>query len=96
MPVSKAEVLRMAELAQLDISSSRLTVLQEQLERIIVYMRRLDEVDTDAVLPLAHPQELINTWREDLPKSSLPLTEVLKNAPQTSNRFFSVPKVIKK
>jgi aspartyl-tRNA(Asn)/glutamyl-tRNA(Gln) amidotransferase subunit C len=93
MPVSKAEVLRMAELAQLDISSSRLTVMQEQLERIIAYMERLDEVETDGVLPLAHPQELVNAWREDIPKSSLPVAEALKNAPQVSNRFFSVPKV---
>ena len=96
MPVSKDEVLQLAELARLDISSTRLDVLQEQLEQILLYMRQLDEVKTEHVLPLAHPRDLVNAWRDDLPKSSLQVTEALKNAPQQNNNFFSVPKVVQK
>ncbi len=96
MPVSKTDVLKIAELSRLDIPLKRFNTLQQQLEQIIVYMNRLDEVETDDVVPLAHPQDLVNAWREDIPKPSLPLTEVLKNAPQSNESFFSVPKVIQK
>ena len=96
MPVSKADVLKIAELAQLRIAPSRLTVFQEQLERIFLYMKRLDEVETGGVFPLIESQERMNTWRNDKPNPSLPIAEVLKNAPSTNEHFFSVPKVVQK
>ncbi len=84
----------MAKLARLELQPGELEKFTPQLESILEYVAKLAEVDTAGVEPMAHAVPLRNVLREDVVEPSLPVEEVLKNAPATDGRFFRVPKVI--
>ena len=57
-------------------------------------MAKLSEVDVAGVEPMAHALPLHNVLRDDVVEPSLPVEQVLRNAPETDGPFFKVPKVI--
>jgi aspartyl-tRNA(Asn)/glutamyl-tRNA(Gln) amidotransferase subunit C len=57
-------------------------------------MEKLNELDTSNVEPLAQVIPLTNVFREDVVKPSQPVSEIVKNAPSKTDKFFKVPKVI--
>ena len=83
-----------AKLARLALDESHLQRLTGQLESILEYVNKLQQVNTAGVEPLAHALPLHNVFREDVVEPSLPLDKVLQNAPQTDGPFFKVPKVL--
>ena len=83
-----------ARLARLALDEPHLQRLTGQLESILEYVNKLQEVNTAGVEPLAHALPLHNVFREDVVEPSLPLDKVLQNAPQTDGPFFKVPKVL--
>lgn len=87
------EVDHVARLVRLHLSEAEKERLAEQLALILKMARRVGEVDTDAVEPCAHVAALTAAFREDLVKSSLPLSQVLQNAPCREKSFFRVPRV---
>ena len=94
MAVTLKDVEHVASLARLEFSDEEKKVLMNQLNRILDYMEKLDELDTSNVEPLSHVIPLTNVFREDVVKPSQPISEVLKNAPRKTDKFFKVPKVI--
>ena len=64
------------------------------LSGIVTFMEQLNEVDVTGVEPIAHALPLSNVLREDVVEASLPLDQVLQNAPETDGPFFKVPKII--
>lgn len=94
MPVTLKDVERVAKLARLEFSHEEKKTLVQQLNRILEYVEKLNELDTSDVEPLSHVIPLTNVFREDKVKPSLPVSEILKNAPARSDKFFKVPKVI--
>jgi aspartyl-tRNA(Asn)/glutamyl-tRNA(Gln) amidotransferase subunit C len=96
MAVTLKDVEHVAKLARLEFSEEEKKTLVSQLNRILDYMEKLNELDTSNVEPLSHVIPLTNVFREDKVKPSLPVQEVLKNAPAKSDKFFKVPKVIEK
>lgn len=94
MAVSKDEIKKIAGLAHLRFSESEIENLQDDMNRVLTYMEKLNELDTENVEPLSHPNEMANVFREDELKQSIPNEEALKNAPEKENKFFKVPKVI--
>lgn len=88
------DVRDVAMLARLALNEERLQRLTVQLEPILGYIAKLNEVDTTGVEPMAHALPLHNVLREDVVEPSLPLEKVLQNAPETDGPFFKVPKVI--
>lgn len=94
MKIGRDEVLRVADLARLDVSEDEVARLTHQLSAILDYVDKLSELDLEAVEPLAHVQDLVNAFREDSLRSSLPREEVLANAPETEQGCFKVPAVI--
>ena len=88
------DVRDVAMLARLALDEERLKRLTVQLEPILGYIAKLNEVDTTGVEPMAHALPLHNVLREDVVEPSLPLEKVLQNAPETDGPFFKVPKVI--
>ncbi len=94
MAVTLKDVEHVARLARLEFSDEEKKTLMNQLNRILEYMEKLDELDTSNVEPLSHVIPLTNVFREDKVKPSLPVQEILKNAPAKSDKFFKVPKVI--
>jgi aspartyl-tRNA(Asn)/glutamyl-tRNA(Gln) amidotransferase subunit C len=94
MAVTKKDVEYIAELAKLKFKDEELEKFTEQLNEILAYVEKLNELDTTNVEPLSHPVEGSNVFREDNVKPSIDREEALKNAPDRSELFFKVPKVI--
>lgn len=88
------QVRHVAKLSRLALSEEELTRLGGQLEAILGYVAKIGELDVTNVEPMAHVLPLQNVLREDIVGPSLPLEQVLRNAPQTDGPFFQVPKVI--
>ena len=94
MSVTKKDVEHIAELARLNFKDEELENFTHQLNQILDYMEKLNELDTENIEPLSHPVEGNNIFREDKLSASIPTNEALLNAPESDEQFFKVPKVI--
>jgi aspartyl-tRNA(Asn)/glutamyl-tRNA(Gln) amidotransferase subunit C len=94
MAVTKKDVEKIAELARLKFTDDELENFTPQMNEILSYMDKLNELDTENVQPLSHPVEQSNVFREDDLKPSISAEDALKNAPSKDDRHFKVPKVI--
>ncbi len=95
MAISIKDVEHIAKLAKLTFNAEELERFTRELNKIIEYVEKLNELDTSNVEPLSHTTAISNVMREDEVKPSLPVEEVLANAPQREGNFFKVPKVVK-
>lgn len=94
MKITKEEVAHVAQLARLEFAEEEMDSFTFQLNRILEYIDKLNELDTSGVNPMTHPLALCNAFREDMVAPSLPDEIPLMNAPAPRGRFFSVPRVI--
>lgn len=94
MAVTLKDVDYVAALARLSFTAGERELLVQQLNEILLYMEKLNELDTAGVEPLAHMTEPGNVLRDDGVVPSYPPEEMLKNAPSRTEKFFAVPKVI--
>lgn len=98
--ITKEEVKYIAYLSRLTVTEEELEVYSEQLESILEYMDKLNEVNTEKVEPVSSIIKLYKNldikpkFREDIPKEDESRREILANAPQRLNNFFKVEKVI--
>lgn len=96
MKLNQETTQKLAELAKLEFNEQELTEIQKDLEQMIAFVEKLNEVDTNGVEPLTHVSDEENRLREDEVKRSIDIETALKNAPSVNEAFFTVPKVIKK
>jgi aspartyl-tRNA(Asn)/glutamyl-tRNA(Gln) amidotransferase subunit C len=96
MEVNDALVDKLANLARLQFDDTEKSGIKNDLQRMIQFVEKLNELDTTGVSPLLHMSDNINALREDEIKGSISREEGLKNAVMKDNQFFKVPKVIKK
>lgn len=100
MKISREDVERVAELAYLDLSETELETYRAQLDEILEYIGKLNELDTTNVDPmaqvLADDQTADATLREDVVVPSNVAEEILKQAPDPEPPYFRVPKVIER
>lgn len=94
MSVTRKDVEYIAALAKLKFSETELDSFTGELNQILGYMEKLNELDTTDVEPLSYPVEVSEVLREDKRMPSVPREEALKNAPDATEEFFKVPKVI--
>ncbi|MFZ0455455.1 MAG: Asp-tRNA(Asn)/Glu-tRNA(Gln) amidotransferase subunit GatC [Ignavibacteriaceae bacterium] len=94
MAVTIKDVEHIAELARLKFKEKELENFTHQLNDILSYVEKLNELDTENIEPLSHPVENTNVFREDEVKPSVSREDALKNAPDKNESFFKVPKVI--
>lgn len=87
-------VSHVANLARLEFNDTETQEFTETLARILDYISKLDELETDDVEPTSHIHPLKNITKADVVKPSLPRDEVLANAPEPEEGFFGVPRVI--
>lgn len=92
--ISRQDVEYVAKLARLAISEEEAKKMEGQLGRILGYIAKLKEKNTDNVPPTAHPLDVVNVWREDEAKPFANIPELLKNAPEREESFYKVKKVI--
>ncbi len=91
--ISPETVRHVAKLARLALSEEQLSRVTPQLESILQYVAKIGGADITGVEPMAHALPLTNVLRPDVIEPSLPLEQVLQNAPQTDGPFFKVPRI---
>jgi aspartyl-tRNA(Asn)/glutamyl-tRNA(Gln) amidotransferase subunit C len=100
MKISREDVLRVAELAYLELSEAELAKYRAQVDEILEYIGKLNELDTANVEPmaqvLADDQTADATLREDLVVPCAVADDVLEHAPDPKPPYFRVPKVIER
>jgi aspartyl-tRNA(Asn)/glutamyl-tRNA(Gln) amidotransferase subunit C len=96
MQVTDSLVDKIALLARLEFNASEKEEIKNDLQKMIAFVEKLNELDTAGVEPRLHMSEEVNVLRDDVVQGSVSKTEALKNAPAHTNDFFTVPKVIKK
>ena len=94
MSVSIDEVKYIAELARLNFAEGDLQQLANELNSILTYMEKLDELDTSEVEPMTHVLDVKNVFRNEGVHQRITHDEALKNAPDADSEYFRVPKVI--
>lgn len=94
MAIDKDTVERMADIAHLHITEEEKGEIAKELSFLMECFDRLNKADIEGVMPTVHPITDKNVLREDVVQKSLPIEEVLRNAPDKDNRFFRVPRII--
>lgn len=94
MKISADEVSHVAKLARLNLSAEEVDTMAGQLDKILSYVAKLDELDTQGIEPTTHVLSLHNAFREDKVSESLQQETALANAPQQNGEAFIVPRVI--
>ncbi len=94
MPIKIEDVDKVATLSRLEFSFEEKQKLAKELDQIVAYVERLNELDTNAVEPTSYIIDLKNVLRGDKAQNWLAQEHALANAPQKKQGYFSVPKVI--
>lgn len=94
MAIDKATVLRIAQLARIDMGEDALAPMADELNNILAWVEQLGEVDTDDVAPMTSVVAVDLPQREDVVDDGAPRDALLANAPETDDGFFVVPKVV--
>jgi aspartyl-tRNA(Asn)/glutamyl-tRNA(Gln) amidotransferase subunit C len=94
MQVDEATVQRIARLARIKVTADEAKALETELSGILNWVEQLDEVDTSNVEPMTRVVPIAMTKRKDVVTDGEIADQVTKNAPQTEDHFFVVPKVV--
>jgi aspartyl-tRNA(Asn)/glutamyl-tRNA(Gln) amidotransferase subunit C len=94
MKLSREEVQRVAVLARLRLTPEEQSSLTEELDRILGYMDKLNQLDTADVDLFSHTANITNKLREDQVTNRPNADALLANAPDRDGTFFKVPKII--
>jgi aspartyl-tRNA(Asn)/glutamyl-tRNA(Gln) amidotransferase subunit C len=92
--ITPEDVEHVAELARLELTAGEKEQFITQLNHILTYVEKLNELDTTSVEPTSHVLPMSNVLRDDEVQSSLERDLALQNAPQESHFFFKVPRII--
>ncbi|MFZ1806105.1 MAG: Asp-tRNA(Asn)/Glu-tRNA(Gln) amidotransferase subunit GatC [Cyclobacteriaceae bacterium] len=94
MKIDKETLSKIAHLARLEIDEKDAPKMLEDMSKMVSFVEKLNEVDTEGIEPLTTMSHEVNALREDVVKGQLTKEEVLKNAPKKDSDFFRVPKVL--
>lgn len=87
---------KVAHLARLEVQEEEKRSLLDDMNKILTFMDKLNEVDTTGVDPLIYMSDEINVLREDVVKFEISREKALMNAPKQDGKFYRVAKVINK
>jgi aspartyl-tRNA(Asn)/glutamyl-tRNA(Gln) amidotransferase subunit C len=94
MKITVAEVEHVAKLARLELTEAEKATFTGQMDAILAYVDKLNELNTDGIIPTAHAVPMENAFRNDAAAPSIGIDKALGNAPDRVESFFRVPKVI--
>ncbi|CAG5085526.1 Asp-tRNA(Asn)/Glu-tRNA(Gln) amidotransferase subunit GatC [Parvicella tangerina] len=95
MKLDDKTVTKIASLAKLEFNGKEKEAILEDMNKMLDFVGKLEEVDTDGVAPLIHMTDEKNVLREDISRTDITQKEALKNAPKKDSTYFKIPKVIK-
>lgn len=96
MKIEKETVDKIAHLARLEFDEKAKEGIINDMNNMLAFVNKLNEVDTTNVEPLIYMSDEVNVLREDEVKQEITQAQALKNAPQKDSDYFKVPKVIDK
>lgn len=96
MSISLEQIKHLAHLSRLELSEEELASMQGDMEKILEFVAKIDELDLEGVEPLTQMSSSVDVMREDEVKGMLPKEQALKNAPDANSDYFRVPKFGKK
>jgi aspartyl-tRNA(Asn)/glutamyl-tRNA(Gln) amidotransferase subunit C len=96
MDVNNELIDYLATLARLKIQPADKPQLREDMQKMIGFIEKLQDLNTEGVTPLLHMTEAIDRLRKDEVKNLMERSSALNEATKKDNQFFLVPKVIKK
>ncbi len=94
MKITKEEVLYVARLARLDLDADSIDTFAGQIDEILGYIEKLNQVVTEGIKPTSHAISLTNAFRDDAQGRHLDRKRALANAPEREEGCFVVPKVV--
>ena len=92
--LSRDDVLGLARLSSLALSDDEIENFRDEIGNILAYVKQLDELDTDGVMPTYQVNNPSNVWRTDEVKPSLSGENLVSLAPQSTDNQIKVPKVL--
>ena len=96
MKINDELVQHIAHLARLEFEGDELNEIKGDMSKIIGFMDKLSELDTDDVEPLIFMTDKVNVLREDKPERTLTSEDALRNAPKKDSDYFRISKVLNK
>lgn len=96
MDISNELIDKLADLAKLEFNGEEKEHIKNDLSRILMFIEKLNEIDTTGVEPLIFMSEAVNVLREDEVIQTISKEEALKNAPKKDSDYFRVPKFLDK
>lgn len=94
MSISKDDIAKVATLARIQVSDEEIPKVTNSINEILALVGKMQQLDTSNIEPLANPHDAIQRLREDIVTATNEREKLLKNAPETENGLFLVPKVI--
>ena len=94
MKITPEETSHVANLARLHMTQQEVEAMANQLDEILTYVAKLNELDTREIRPTTHAISLVNVFREDEVKPSLEHDKALANGPEQNGESYVVPRVI--
>jgi aspartyl-tRNA(Asn)/glutamyl-tRNA(Gln) amidotransferase subunit C len=94
MPIEREDVLHVARLARLELRDDEVERLTRELGAILDAVGKVAELELGGVPPTSHPLAVVNVWADDEPEPSLPIEDVLANAPDAEGALFRVPPTV--
>lgn len=94
MKIDLNTVDKIASLAKLEFNGSEKEAIAQDMNKMLDFVDKLQEVDTEGIKPLIHITDEINVLRADVAKIEITQKEALKNAPKKDSTYFKIPKVI--
>ena len=95
MKLDEKTVNKIASLATLEFNGEEKEAILKDMNKMLDFVGKLEEVDTEGVAPLIHITDEVNLLRADDAKTIITQKEALKNAPKKDSTYFKIPKVIK-
>lgn len=95
MEINQELILKLEKLSRLNLSDEDRKIIKDDLKSILDMIDKLQEVDTENEEPLIYLNQEEYKWREDKVNNELDRVKALKNAPNATEEYFTVPKVLK-
>ena len=96
MQVTEELIRKLADLSRLEFSNEEKKNIREDLQKMIGFVEKLNELDLENIEPLTDVVKVSNVYREDEVQGTLDKADALRNAPFHDGNFFRVPKMINK
>lgn len=94
MSITKNDVIHVAGLARLGLNDDETQKYEKELNDVLNFMEKLNELNTEGIEPTSHVLDIHNVFRQDVVEESLNVEDVLANAPDRDEDYFKVPSIL--